>query len=40
MTVDFKQTKELKKSSIKDILNMELSSKYSACDIFENNIWE
>ena len=36
MTVNFKQTKEIKKSSIKDILNMEISLKYSTCNIFEN----
>ena len=38
MNVNFENTKELKNSSIKDILNLEISSKYKTFNNFENKI--
>ena len=38
MSVNFENTKELKNSSIKDILNLEISPKYKKFNKFENKI--
>ena len=38
MSVNFENTKELKNSSIKDILNLEISPKYKRFNKFENKI--